>query len=204
MHYGNRVCLVAALLGHALFLLLLIVFMLARLFREKLITIDNIMAGIIVYLLMAGLWTQLYGLVLLHDPGSINIPGGLGPYPFLTLYYFSVTTLTTAGFGDVAPLSTLARILSAYESCSARSTSACSSPCSWAAISPGARRPRPRPRPRRRAGRRTPQRPGSGSRRSARDRAGPRCRGSARPRPRPGTRCPPRCGPGSRPGAADP
>ena len=116
MYYKGRFCLVAALSGHVAFLVLLIGFMLGRLFREKRVTVDTIMAGVIVYLLMAGLWTQFYALTLLADPAALHSAGGLGGRPYVTLYYFSVTTLTTAGFGDLTPVSDLARILAAYES----------------------------------------------------------------------------------------
>jgi len=114
---GGKFWLAAALAGHAAFLLLVIVFMLGRLFREKKVTLDQIMAGIIIYLLMVGLWAQFYGLTLLADPGAISAASGsFGDRPFLTIYYFSVTTLTTAGFGDIVPVSDTARILAAYES----------------------------------------------------------------------------------------
>ena len=105
-----------ALSLHSLFELLLIAFMLAWLFRQRHMPFDNIMAGIIVFLFMAGLWAQLYAMVTLASPGAVRGPdGGLGPHPSLTLYYFSIVTLTTAGFGDVTPISDLARMLTAYE-----------------------------------------------------------------------------------------
>ncbi|HCR12706.1 MAG TPA: potassium channel family protein [Solidesulfovibrio sp.] len=100
----------------SVFDLLLIVFMLAWLFKQRKMPFDNIMAGIIVFMFMAALWTQLYALVCLATPGAVRGPeGGLGPHPAITLYYFSVATLTTAGFGDVVPVSDMARMLAAYE-----------------------------------------------------------------------------------------
>ena len=116
MQYRGGFCLVSAVSGHALFLFLLIVFMLGQLFRKKAVTVDTIMAGVIIYLLMAGFWAQLYALTLLIDPAAIHYPVTHGGQPYMALYYFSVTTLTTAGFGDIVPVSDLARILAAYES----------------------------------------------------------------------------------------
>ena len=100
----------------SVFDLLLIVFMLAWLFKQRKLPFDNIMAGIIVFMFMAALWAELYALVCLASPGAVQGPGGgLGPHPSVTLYYFSVATLTTAGFGDVVPVSDMARMLAAYE-----------------------------------------------------------------------------------------
>lgn len=114
---GGACCIVAAISGHATFLLLLSIFLLSRLFNKNKVSLDIVMAGVIVYLLMAGFWAQLYALVVMVQPGAIiNLASGnLGPHPYLTLYYFSVTSLTTAGFGDVVPVSDMARILAAYE-----------------------------------------------------------------------------------------
>ncbi len=116
MFFEGGASLVMAVACHFLFLFLLIVFMLGQLFRKKAVTVDTIMAGVIIYLLMAGLWAQLYALTLLIDPAAIHYPVTHGGQPYMALYYFSVTTLTTAGFGDVVPVSDLARIVAAYES----------------------------------------------------------------------------------------
>jgi hypothetical protein len=100
----------------SVFDLMLIVFMLGWLFRQRKMPFDNIMAGIIVFMFMAALWTQLYALACLATPGAVvDVAGGLGRHPSITLYYFSIITLTTAGYGDVRPVSDLARMLAAYE-----------------------------------------------------------------------------------------
>jgi hypothetical protein len=114
-HQGTLLT-VVALAWHSLFEILLIVFMLGRLFKQRKMPFDAIMAGIVAFLFMAGLWAQFYGLVVLISPGAMRGPdGALGPHPYVTLYYFSVVTLTTAGFGDVVPVSDMARMLAAYE-----------------------------------------------------------------------------------------
>lgn len=102
---------------HCLFDALLIVFTLVRLFKLRKMPFDTIMAGIIAFLFMAGLWSQLYGVLELASPGALRGPTGegLGTHPLVTLYYFSVITLTSAGYGDVVPVSDMARILAAYE-----------------------------------------------------------------------------------------
>ena len=115
---GHPVLLATAVCCHAAFLGLLIALLLGRLLHVHKMPFDTVMAGVIIFLLMAGLWSQLYGLILLYDPLAIHAPeSNLGQHPyFVTLYYFSVTTLTTAGLGDVTPVSNIARMLTAYES----------------------------------------------------------------------------------------
>jgi hypothetical protein len=114
---GGKTLLVLSLCCHSFFLVLLIVFILKRLFKSKTMPLDNIMAGVIVFLFMAGVWAQFYALLLLANPLALSVPGGsLGAHPYITLYYFSITTLTTAGLGDVTPVSDMARIVTAYES----------------------------------------------------------------------------------------
>jgi hypothetical protein len=112
---GGSAVLLGALATHATFLLLLILLMLQRLSKEHVVSLDTVMAGVIVYLVMAGFWAQVYAILMLLDAHALTITSGLGAHPYTTLYYFSVTTLTTAGFGDVIPASDLARVLAAYE-----------------------------------------------------------------------------------------
>ncbi|MEA4855939.1 ion channel [Solidesulfovibrio sp.] len=107
---------VLALCLHGSFDFLLILFMLIWLFRQRRMPFDNIMAGVIVLMFMAGLWAQLFALANIATPGAMRGPDGpLGPHPSITLYYFSVVTLSTAGFGDIVPVSDVARLLAAYE-----------------------------------------------------------------------------------------
>lgn len=112
---ADHATLVGAMGVHAAFLLLIIVMMLGQLSRVRIVSLDMVMAGVIAYLVMADFWNQIYVILILLSPKSIDIAGGLGPHPYTTLYYFSVTTLTTAGFGDVVPVSDLARVLVSYE-----------------------------------------------------------------------------------------
>ncbi|HWQ09999.1 MAG TPA: hypothetical protein VN436_12855, partial [Holophaga sp.] len=97
---GGNILLPVALVCHIVFLSLLSAFLLKRLFRARQVTLDHVMAGIIVFLLMAGIWAQFYALTLLADPAALSAPGNsLAAHPYSTIYYFSITTLTTAGLG---------------------------------------------------------------------------------------------------------
>ena len=66
------------------------------------------------YLLMVLLWAVLYELAFLFNPNSIAAPEGGGDV-FPQLVYFSYTTLTTLGYGDIAPRGLVVRNLAILE-----------------------------------------------------------------------------------------
>jgi len=102
------------LTAYIAFFAISIVVFLEKIFAEKAVTSDTIKGGISVYFLMGLLWTFLYQMVLLFDPQAIMIP--YGPEHIPPLIYFSFTTLTTLGYGDVTPVSMIARNLTILES----------------------------------------------------------------------------------------
>jgi hypothetical protein len=68
-----------------------------------------IVGGICIYLLIGILWTVLYGLVRTWNPDAIVLREGA------SLFYFSFTTLTTLGYGDITPAVKLAQDLAIME-----------------------------------------------------------------------------------------
>jgi len=82
------------------------------------VTTDRIFGAISVYLLMGLGWASTYFLLELLRPGSFfidpirNPTGGLA---FPQLVYMSFATLTTLGYGDVTPVSGLARVVASLE-----------------------------------------------------------------------------------------
>jgi hypothetical protein len=84
------------------------------------LTSDKIYGAICVYILIGLSWAHLYSLVELADPGSFRFPTEfpagadlelLRDLRFQSLVYFSFVTLTTLGYGDITPVSTVARQL---------------------------------------------------------------------------------------------
>lgn len=75
-------------------------------------------AGIVVYLLLGLLWSQAYVLLGQLTPDSFqftpvgNSKGGMDSF---NAFYFSFSTITTVGFGDIAPASRVARTLAIME-----------------------------------------------------------------------------------------
>lgn len=77
------------------------------------ITADKLHGALAGYIMLAFMWSFIYAMVEISSAGSFG-PGHLDftqPGTFFKLIYFSLTTLTTTGFGDVLPLTNHARSL---------------------------------------------------------------------------------------------
>lgn len=90
--------------------------LLAGVVRSKSVTGD-VLAGALASYIMVGLaWAFAYGLVETVRPGSIRGPEGAGiGEDFPTLLYFSYTTQLTIGYGDITPVSPMARTMAVME-----------------------------------------------------------------------------------------
>lgn len=92
----------------------------SSLLRSRRITLDTILGGICVYLLIGVVFMEAYSGLEKLAPGSL-LEGGrpiahaveLARLPQLT--YFSFVTLSTLGYGDIVPSSAAARRLAAAE-----------------------------------------------------------------------------------------
>ena len=83
------------------------------------ITSGRLYASASLYFILAVFWGILYNLLNTVFPGSFLEIGPGRAHTDIhrgTLFYFSITTLTTLGFGDVLPLTPIARMLAALES----------------------------------------------------------------------------------------
>ncbi|ADE55999.1 Ion transport 2 domain protein [Coraliomargarita akajimensis DSM 45221] len=85
------------------------------LFRQQQVTSDTLCGAIVAYLLLGIAWAGVYGILELTTVNPFDYgdwtPGGRGA----ALSYFSFVTLTTLGYGDILPLSEMARTLAAIE-----------------------------------------------------------------------------------------
>jgi voltage-gated potassium channel Kch len=93
-----------------------------RVGTEQSVTTDTIIGAMNGFLLLALLWALVFTTLEIIQPGSFSIhaspdlpPDALADSYFPDFFYFSLVTLTTLGYGDINPLSDLARTLSAYE-----------------------------------------------------------------------------------------
>lgn len=106
--------LAVALSTYAIFLGIAITAMIRQMFAETQATIDTIRGGIAVYFLLGILWAFLFRLLLLFDREALAISNYQGD--LATILYFSFTTLTTLGYGDILPLTWQARSMTITES----------------------------------------------------------------------------------------
>jgi voltage-gated potassium channel len=87
-------------------------------FRSKRVTVDSIFGAIAAYLLVAVVFAIVDMLLLHKNPASFRIPDADPTQPGVLrsdLLYFSVVTLVTLGYGDIVPVTPLARMVAAFE-----------------------------------------------------------------------------------------
>src|SRR6266571_2512473 len=102
--------------------LILIAFVIANLLRFVLrapsVNTEVLCASISAYLMLGLMWTMAYWLVDQLTPGgafSFNTNAGTHSMSGFTGFYFSFVTLSTVGYGDITPVSRIARWLAAME-----------------------------------------------------------------------------------------
>ncbi len=96
-----------------LFFSFAIVLIVKHVFRQREITLDLIFAALCVYLLLALVYASAFELIELLSPGSFIFnnahDAATTPVSSFNLAYFSFTTLTTVGFGDIIATSIYAK-----------------------------------------------------------------------------------------------
>jgi hypothetical protein len=84
-----------------------------RIFLFKKVDNNTIKGGVAVFLLIGILWTFIYHIVFILDPNAFSYSKEIKEYDYL--FYFSFTTLTTLGYGDVTPVNQFAMSLANLE-----------------------------------------------------------------------------------------
>ena len=88
--------------------------------RARRVTAELIFGAVSVYLMMGIGGAFLFAVLDLWSPGSLRMPSSAGSAVddatrFSAVAYYSFVTLTTLGYGDITPVSRLARSLSTLE-----------------------------------------------------------------------------------------
>jgi hypothetical protein len=104
---------VASMMIGILFTVFVTAHTLAFIIKSETVTGEVVYAAMLVYLLVAQLWALVYTFLDLINPASFNLPQGQGD--FLIFEYYSFVTLTTLGFGDITPLTKVAKAFSVLE-----------------------------------------------------------------------------------------
>jgi hypothetical protein len=86
-----------------------IVYLLRYVFQPKVMTQDKLFGAAAAYLLIAVFWSYLYAITGYFYSQSYMVVGQPGRLLDADALYFSVTVLTSTGFGDVVPLTRPAR-----------------------------------------------------------------------------------------------
>ena len=115
---------VLRLLSAAACLTFTCVVIITSLYRQEQVTQETITGGIDAYLLMGIIFMLFHQAIAITDPSAYTLHG-LPMNEFAvpidqlhgisTMLYFSFTTLTTLGYGDIAPASNIARLLTNTE-----------------------------------------------------------------------------------------
>ncbi|MGO8920182.1 MAG: ion channel [Stellaceae bacterium] len=108
---GHLVIRQFAALTYAAFLAITIVEVLQYILKRGPLTADKLHGALAGYIMLAMLWAFIYALTESLTPDSFA-PGHLNlgdADAFFRLFYFSFTTLTTTGFGDITPVTDQAR-----------------------------------------------------------------------------------------------
>ena len=107
------VVIVGSLCG-VLFFAYMIVNILIFIYRQDKVTRDLISGAVVVYLLMAIMWTFIYRVIETAHPGSFTIPT-TDIHERMRFIYFSLVTISTLGYGDIVPTTSLASSLATLE-----------------------------------------------------------------------------------------
>ena len=86
-----------------------------EIFKTKIIDSYIISSAISIYVLVGIFWYLLFMFLLMIDPDSFDIRNFNPEMVSIDMIYFSFTTLTTLGYGDITPVSYTAKMWSITE-----------------------------------------------------------------------------------------
>jgi hypothetical protein len=103
----------------SVFLILCVAVILGEIYRASQTSFDDVCGALCAYLLIGLIFSHLYCVVEQLSPGSFRTGGEVlttdESRRHFVLTYFSLTTLTTLGYGDVVPVREVARGLAVVE-----------------------------------------------------------------------------------------
>jgi hypothetical protein len=104
-----------ALLLHALVYVSVLFLLLRYVFGPEVMDGDRLWGAASAYLMIGILWCFIYALVELEHDQTFLVRGERANLALIELLYFSFSTLTTIGFGDIVPASRGAQMAAIFE-----------------------------------------------------------------------------------------
>lgn len=119
--FGNDDLFFLGIVCRAIFLLLVSLTILIDLFHGRKVDGDTLAGAVCVYLLIALIFSYCFLLIEVFVPGSFSFTQGHSRMQiwvskeFFPFFYFSLVTMTTVGYGDMSPVTAVARTFSSME-----------------------------------------------------------------------------------------
>ncbi len=99
----------------SLFCIYVILIVLSHLLDADTVDLNILLGAASVYLLLALAWTTSYLIIIQLEPEAFSLVHGASRPYFHQFLYFSLTTLTTVGYGDITPVNPFAQIWATME-----------------------------------------------------------------------------------------
>jgi hypothetical protein len=123
--FSSHILILAGIAMACIYLIYTAVILLIHVLKNRSVHSDTIFAALCVYLLIGYIWAFSYSFIDDIAPNTFQVNATLFPnqahghHIYSQLYYFiyfSFTTLTTLGFGDIIPAAPVTRVLASLES----------------------------------------------------------------------------------------
>jgi hypothetical protein len=111
---NNGILAIGMLVG-VIFSVMVIANILGFIIKSEVVSREIIFAALLLYLLAAFMWAFLYAFLEIIDPASFNIDPNRPEGHFLIFQYYSFVTITTLGYGDITPVTEVAKAFSVLE-----------------------------------------------------------------------------------------
>jgi hypothetical protein len=114
--WSDRIAPEVGLIPSLLFIVFVELNLLRFILRAPLVTTEVLCAGIATYLMLGLVWAIAYLLVARMNPNSFSFAASGQTMVGFNSLYFSFVSLNTVGYGDILPVSPMARLLAIVES----------------------------------------------------------------------------------------
>ena len=113
--YQNKGIAAFGMIAGIIFIAMVTASILSFILKSEEVNLEIIYAAILLYLLAALMWAFLYAFLELVDPVSFNIDLKEPKGYLLVFQYYSLVTITTLGYGDITPVTEVAKAFSVLE-----------------------------------------------------------------------------------------